>query len=96
MRNLLDCPTDLSEVDKLVEQEDSEFTDYLNFFEPVAVLTESKRLNRKDVEDSFGYYLNCLENLERVREYINNEEKGYEQLKDFLRTRRQTATIKRT
>jgi len=96
VRNLLDCPTDLSEVDKLVEQEDSEFTDYLNFFEPVAVLTESKRLNRKDVEDSFGYYLNCLENLERVREYINNEEKGYEQLKDFLRTRRQTATIKRT
>lgn len=88
VRNLLDCPTNLSEVDKLVEQEDFEFTDYLNFFEHVAILTESKRLNRKDVEDSFGYYLNCLENLEKVREYINNEEKGYEQLRDFLRTRR--------
>ncbi|HKC62431.1 MAG TPA: hypothetical protein VKB86_02280 [Pyrinomonadaceae bacterium] len=84
MRELLDCPTDLEKVNRIVESEAGDFTDYLNFFEHIAIFTKSKRLNRKDVTDSFDYYLNCLKKLEKVREYILDKEKGYENLREFL------------
>lgn len=72
---------------QLVEKEEPEFTDYLNFFEHVAIFTKSKQLNKDDVEASFAYYLNCLSSVEAVRKYIEDEKKGYEQLKEFLRKR---------
>lgn len=89
VRDLLDCPTDLDDVNKLVDNEEPEFTDYLNFFEHVAIFTRSKQLNHKDVEASFAYYLNCLEKLDKVRDYINNQEKGYEKLRRFLEDRKE-------
>ncbi|MFL6209784.1 MAG: hypothetical protein ACJ74W_13085 [Pyrinomonadaceae bacterium] len=87
VRDLLDCPTDLTEVNRLVDSESSKFTDYLNFFEHVVIFTESGQLNKKDVEDSFGYYLSCLDKLEKVRSYINEDEKGYEKLSKYLGSR---------
>ncbi len=65
-------------------------THYLNFFEHVehvAIFAGSKQLRTDDVEASFCYYLNCLKNNEKVREYINNEDKGYEKLKAYLEAR---------
>ena len=84
MRELLDCPTDLEKVDRIVENEDSRFTDYLNFFEHVAIFTKVKSLNRNDMIDSFDYYLECLKKLEKVREYIMDQKNGYENLREFL------------
>lgn len=87
IRDALDCD-DANKIGTLVEKEEAEFTDYLNFFEHVAIFAKSKQLNRDDVEASFAYYLNCLSNLDAVRNYIEDEKKGYEQLKEYLRTRR--------
>jgi hypothetical protein len=85
MRELLDCPTDLNEVDRVVDKEDSRFTDYLNFFEHIVIPTNSKQLNQKDVVDSFGYYLGCLKQLPKVMAYVDDEKKGYENLRKFLK-----------
>jgi hypothetical protein len=87
IRDALDCG-DKNQISKLVEKEEAEFTDYLNFFEHIAIFTKSKQLNRDDVEASFAYYLNCLSELEAVRNYIEDDTKGYEQLKEYLRTRK--------
>jgi hypothetical protein len=86
IREILDCGDD-HQILQLVEKEEPEFTDYLNFFEHVAIFTKSRQLNTDDVEASFAYYLNCLSSVEAVRKYIEDEKKGYEQLKEFLRKR---------
>jgi hypothetical protein len=79
--------SDETTINKLVEEEEAEFTDYLNFFEHVAIFVKSKQLKKNDVEASFAYYLNCLYKLESVRNYIEDEKNGFEQLKEYLRTR---------
>jgi hypothetical protein len=71
----------------LVENEDPDFTDYLNFFEHVAIFAGSEQLRTHDVEASFCYYLDCLKVHEKVRDYINNTDKGYEKLKAYLAAR---------
>ena len=65
--------------------EPSEFTDYLNFFEFVAVLEKSGQLKSNEIEDLFHYYLDCLEKSPKIREYL--AAKGYEHLGEFLRAR---------
>lgn len=65
IRDKLDCPGDLTEVNYLVDTESPQFTDYLNFFEHVVIFTRSRQLNSKDVEDSFRYYLDCLKKLDK-------------------------------
>ena len=87
IREALDCG-DNNQIRQLVEKEEAEFTDYLNFFEHVAIFTKSKQLNKDDVEASFAYYLNCLSELEAVHNYIEDETKGYEHLKEYLVSRR--------
>jgi hypothetical protein len=42
MRELLDCPPDSAKVGRIIESEDPRFTDYLNFFEHIAIFTKSK------------------------------------------------------
>lgn len=76
------------EINELVENEDSAFTDYLNFFEHVAIFTGSKQLRTDNVEASFCYYLDCLERHQKVHDYINNNDKGYEKLKAYLGARK--------
>jgi hypothetical protein len=79
--------SDEASINALVEDEEAEFTDYLNFFEHVAIFAKSKQLNKDDVEASFAYYLNCLYKLGAVRKYIEDDENGFEQLKEFLQNR---------
>lgn len=93
VRDVLDCEATSQEVAAIVDSEDAKFTDYLNFFEHVAIFTKSKQLHAEDVEDSFGYYLDCLANLEKVRKYINDEKKGYEKLREHLKDRERKAAI---
>ncbi len=70
IRDLIDCPADSEQINKLVIEEKPEFTDYLNFFEFVAFLKESKQLRDSEVEALFGYYLNCFRQHDRLQTYI--------------------------
>jgi hypothetical protein len=88
VRNLLDCPVDSDQATELVIKEDAKFTDYLNFFEFVAFLKDSAQLRDSEVEDLFGYYLDCLKRHDRVQKYINNPTNGYEKLAGLLRSRK--------
>jgi hypothetical protein len=86
VREILDCEGGQSvAIDKLVSEEPPELSDYLNFFEFVAVLRKSRQLTQEEIEDLFHYYLDCLENCQAVRAYI--AKKGYEQLDRLLAER---------
>lgn len=84
MRDKLDCPTDSDDVKTSVKNEDSEFTDYLNFFELVAFLIQTKQIHKSDVLKVFQYYLACLKRHPSVVQYVNNKANGFEQLRDLL------------
>jgi len=86
IRELLDSQKS-DDIRDMVENEDPDFTDYLNFFEHVTIFAGSKQLRTHDVEASFCYYLDCLKVHEEVRDYINNTDKGYEKLKAYLEAR---------
>jgi len=86
VREVLDCEGGQSPaIDKLVADEPAEFSDYLNFFEFVAVLGKSRQLTHEEIEDLFHYYLDCLEGCPPVRDYI--AKKGFERLDKLLRQR---------
>lgn len=86
VREILDCEGGHSAaIDKLISEEPAEFSDYLNFFEFVAVLRNSRQLSEGEIEDLFHYYLDCLENCRPVRDYITR--KGYERLDLMLKKR---------
>jgi len=57
----------------------------LNFFEFVAVLRKFRQLKQEEIEDLFGYYLNCLRDKPEMRDYIVRN--GYELLDALLRDR---------
>lgn len=84
MRESLDCDSDGELVLRYVGQESAAFTDYLNFFELVTFLTESKQLSKADVLRLFQYYLHCLKRHTSVMKYVDDEDKGFEQLRRFL------------
>jgi len=67
----------------LIDKESAEFTDYLNFFEFVAILKKSNQLDRESVEDLFGYYLGSLKKHKTVVAYIGKN--GYEHLSALLK-----------
>ena len=66
---------------------DAELSDYLNFFEFVAVLEESGQLKQEEIEDLLGYYLGRLSDKPEMRDYIVRN--GYELLDVLLRGRDQ-------
>jgi len=83
IREILDCKDEISlDITKIIRDESAEFTDYLNFFEFVAFLKTSKQLKYEEVEQLFGYYLNCLNRRQNVKEYIKS--KDYELLSALL------------
>jgi len=88
MRDALDCSVDSDEVSQTVANEDARFTDYLNFFEYIAFLKDSKQLQLSEVEGLFGYYLDCLERHQSVKTYIANPEKGFEGLAKLIGARK--------
>ncbi|HUH62000.1 MAG TPA: hypothetical protein VLZ50_03335 [Terracidiphilus sp.] len=84
MRDNFDCSADGQAVRDIIESEDSAFTDYLNFFETVAFLVTRKQLSKDDVLSLFHYYLRCLKRHRSVMNYLNEREKGFEHLNEFL------------
>jgi uncharacterized protein YdiU (UPF0061 family) len=84
MRDKLDYSSGASEIKQLVDEESSAFTDYLNFFELVTFLAETKQLSKSDVLRLFQYYLRCLKQHTAVMDYLNDSGKGFEQLSRFL------------
>ena len=87
VRDKLDCPNDLDLVNEIVIREEADFTDYLNFFEFIAFLKTSKQLKNSEIEVLFGYYLDCLNRHDRVKQYISNPKNGYEGLSKLLGSR---------
>jgi hypothetical protein len=84
VRDRLDCPAGSEDVNKLVNDESPEFTDYLNFFEYIAFLRNAKQLHDSEVHDLFGYYLDCLRHHEPVLAYVRKSENGYEGLAGLI------------
>jgi hypothetical protein len=87
MRDKLDCSNDLDSVNEIVIREEPAYTDYLNFFEFIAFLRTSQQLKDSEIEALFGYYLDCLNRHDRVKQYISNPENGYEGLANLLKSR---------
>jgi hypothetical protein len=79
-----DNPSDAPEVEELVRTEDSDLTDYLNFFEFMAYLEGSRQLSEKDVEALFDYYLRLLSKHKNVRRYVLDDRNGYGYLKRLV------------
>ncbi|HKU75727.1 MAG TPA: hypothetical protein VJR02_17580 [Pyrinomonadaceae bacterium] len=87
LRDRLDCVKDSDSVNEIVITEEAAFTDYLNFFEFIAFLKSSKQLKDSEIEALFGYYLDCLNRHDRVKQYVANPENGYEGLAKLLTSR---------
>jgi hypothetical protein len=83
MREAFDCDANSAEAQSIVEEEQTAFTDYLNFFELVCILVRNKQLRKADVLDLFQYYLGCLARHKAVVDYIGTH--GFEQLDRFLK-----------
>jgi hypothetical protein len=80
IRDRMDCAANSDDVNQLVIDQNSEFTDYLNFFEYIVFLKNSRQLQDAEVEHLFGYYLSCLRRHAAVRDYILDPKNGYEGL----------------
>jgi hypothetical protein len=95
IRQDLDCETSTTEtIEKLVDDEDEDFIDYLNFFEFVSYLRESEQVSDDDVEALFGYYLDCLVDRDRVRKYVFEEDKKNRSFEYLGRTLRARQTLR--
>lgn len=93
MRDILDCDRDEEPaVQHAVEQEEAEFTDYLNFFEFVGYLRNRGQLDDKDIDALFGYYLDCLNAQTPVRTYVHDASRGFEYLSLALKKRKDPRT----
>jgi hypothetical protein len=79
MRDLLDCEEGDGEaagkISKVVSEEPAEFTDYLNFFEMVAALADTRQISVEEILILFKYYLKCIKDREQVMEYLAKEKK---------------------
>ena len=86
VREIIDSDDEYSrkKVDHFLENEPPEFTDYLNFFEFVAILEKNNQLTIEEVRDLFSYYLKSLHKWEKIREYINRKENGFGKLRALL------------
>jgi hypothetical protein len=89
VRNTLDesgpYPEDTQErIETMVNDQDPDFTDYLNFFEFMAYLEHLGQLSEKDVKALFDYYLRNLSKHKKVREYIDKDRNGFGYLKQVL------------
>jgi hypothetical protein len=84
IRDLLDSEANTKDVINVVAEEGSEFTDYLNFFEMVTALTETKQLSKADVLRLFQYYFQCLKRHDSVMRYLDDPLNGYETLTKFF------------
>lgn len=59
----------------------------------IAFLKTSKQLKDSEIEALFGYYLDCLNRHDRVKQYIENPANGYEGLAYLLKARYERSFI---
>jgi hypothetical protein len=83
VRNKLDSD-DEKQIRSMVEEESAAFTDYLNFFEFLGYLWESKQIKKCEILGLFDYYLRNLMQNEAVAAYIADPTKGFEKLQKLL------------
>jgi hypothetical protein len=83
MRDILDGD-DTQKISEMVKSEDTHFTDYLNFFEFLGYLSESKQIGRNEILGMFDYYLRNLRDQPEVAGYIKRPDKGFEKLRALL------------
>lgn len=88
VRDMLDCPPDSASATTLIEGQSAELTDYLNFFELLAILRESKQMGSVAIEDMFGYYLDCIQRQRVLVSYVTDDKNGFEKLNKYLQTRK--------
>jgi hypothetical protein len=79
-----DNPPDAPQVEELVRDEDSDLTDYLNFFEFMAYLKARGQLSKRDIAALFDYYLRLLSKHKDVRRYVADDKNGYGYLKILI------------
>jgi hypothetical protein len=84
VRDILDGD-DKQKISEMVSTEATQFTDYLNFFEFLGYLSESKQIGRGDIVGMFDYYLKNLRKHPTVLDYINDPAKGFEKLRALLK-----------
>lgn len=87
VRDDLDCAPNSASATTLVEAESTKLTDYLNFFELLAILQESKQMKTAAIEDMFGYYLDCIQRQRVLVSYVTDRKNGFEKLSKYLATR---------
>lgn len=75
---------DEQKIFKLVKDESSSFTDYLNFFEFLGYLEKSKQVSRGDTLGLFRYYLQNLKTHPEIMEYVEDPKNGFEALRKML------------
>jgi hypothetical protein len=85
VRDTLDCAANDARVVALVNAERGKWTDYLNFFELVAYLQQTKQIETADVKALFQYYLGCLVRHAAVMDYVRDESKGFKYLRKLLK-----------
>jgi hypothetical protein len=83
VRDLLDSD-DHQQIRSIVAEEGPAFTDYLNFFEFLGYLLESKQIKAEEIRGLFDYYLRNLKRNEAVAAYIADPTKGFEKLQKLL------------
>jgi predicted negative regulator of RcsB-dependent stress response len=84
IRQALDCDANASDVAELVARANSNFTDYLNFFEHVVYLVKRRQISKADANAYFEYYFSCLQRHAVVRDYVKNKTHGYELLAEWF------------
>lgn len=91
VRQLLDIdqPEDSNRLQRLIAEESSDFTDFLNFFELVAYFVECGTLLEEDAEALLEYYLDILDSTPILRAYIGRPDRGFQHLNRLLHNRRQ-------
>ena len=68
---------DEQKISEMVNAEATQFTDYLNFFEFLAYLSESNQIGKNEIVGMFDYYLRNLRQHPTVLNYISNPAKGF-------------------
>ncbi len=74
-----------TQIDTMVTNEDPAFTDYLNFFELLGYLWESRQISKEELLGLFDYYLGDLKKNKKIVDYIETPKKGFEKLQKLLK-----------
>ena len=83
VRDLIDSGNH-EQIRAMVANEAPQFTDYLNFFEFLGYLWESKQVKTAEILGIFEYYLKNLKGNEAVAAYIADPTNGFEKLQKLL------------